>query len=510
MVARHTPLLLASGAVLAPLIGLFSPQISAADADAVKRGEYLSLAGSCVGCHQRDGGEEYAGGLAVESPFGAMYSSNITPDEEHGIGTWTEEDFKRSLHQGYSKDVGYIYPSMPYNFYTKITDEDVSDLWAYFKSIEPVNYEPPENTMVFPANIRTGLALWQELEFEEGRFEPVEGKDEEYNRGAYLVEALGHCQACHSPRNLLMGTDEDREYTGAEIHGWYAPSIGAGPMSSIKDWSVEELATFLQTGTNRDNEKVAGEMSAVIHRSLSKLREDDVLAMARYIKEMPESEEPGEEKEATLSAKRRDAGRALYAQNCLGCHQAKGKGIEGAVPTLAGNGTITGKKGNNIVLLMYQGHSADGTWATMPSFADELSARDMADITNYVRTAWGNDAEPNMTVEQVAELREYAEIPEEGQPVSVKCPVVKAEAIQPALDISTERYEQAKTDKSALKSLVEDYRTARADSSTSQVVQALSSVYCRSVAKEDISAAEAGGRIAAFAGEVAQVANRAM
>ena len=483
--------------------------------EAIKRGEYIALAGDCAGCHTRDDGDAFAGGLAIESPLGTLYSSNITPDSASGIGDWAFEDFKRTLRQGLGKDGEYIYPAMPYVAYTKINDDDISDLWAYIQSLQPVEYEPPENEMMFPANIRLGLGLWQVTQFKPGRFEPHAEKDDVYNRGAYLVEALGHCSSCHTPRNLLLGQKEDERYTGAEIHGWYAPNIGPGPLSAIADWSVDEVARFLATGSNVENQKAVGEMANIIHLSLSQLTSEDLTAMATYLKNMPAMDDSA----AAVASNddhnnpRMQAGRAIYASNCLSCHQADGKGIEDAVPSLVGSSAITAPVGNNIVMLMLEGHAPDGTWGQMPSFASTLSARDMADVANYVRMSWGNQAEPNVSVDLVHASREAAEMPEEGQQAAVDCPIVPGPLMEPTLELTIDEFDGALTSRSNASDMVQNYWTALESSDegsladTENTVLALSSAYCRALADAgDYSSAEQMGLVSALAGRLATVA----
>ena len=502
--ARSGMLLLGAAGLLLLAPGNDASANEGADAALVERGAYLALAADCSGCHTAEGGEPFAGGRMIESPLGTLHTQNITPHPEHGIGEWTKADFTRALRLGINHEGDYIYPAMPYVSYTKITDEDIDALWAWSRSLEPSDNEPPEHEMMFPANIRQGLAVWQAVQFEAGRFEPAEDRDEEYNRGAYLVEALGHCSSCHTPRNVMFGQDEDRRYTGAEIHGWYAPAIGPGAMSSTNDWDIDELAHFLHTGETSDNQKAAGMMARKVHESLSQMEKSDVRAMARYLKEMPAPEERVEpEPVAGLSPEEQEAGRSIYAGNCLGCHQSDGSGIDQGVPTLVGAASVDGNKPNTLIMLMLEGHQVDGTWAAMPSFAEELSSREIALVANYVRTAWDNDGEPSATFELVNELREVAKVPPGGERQAVNCPVLSGDVIEPALEVTKAEFEAAVNNASRVAELVEGYRAERADAPLSEMVNALSAAYCRHVADEDISEVEQQTRIAAFAGQVA-------
>ena len=497
------------------LIGSTFSALADAQSDAIERGAYLAAAGDCSGCHTREGGGDYSGGLPIDSPLGTMYSKNITSDEETGIGLWTEEDFRRLLRLGRGDEGEYIYPAMPYTAYTKMTDSDISDLWAYIQNLEPVNYSPPENEMMFPANIREGMAVWQAVELETGAFEPDPEQDDVYNRGAYLVEALGHCSACHSPRNLILGEKEDERYTGAEIHGWYAPNISSGPMSVIADRTVEELSNFLRTGVDDENQKVVGEMAAVVHESLSQLRPDDVTAMATYLKNRPtdadEVEQSMDDDDEGYDKVRLNAGRALFATNCMGCHQSDGKGIEAGAPSLANNTALSDGPSNNVIMMMLEGHAPeeDSTWGVMPSFAEILSASDIADVANYVRTSWGNTGTTDATTELVTELRQVAELPEGGQQAAIDCPVLSGILMEPTLEITDEEFESALNSSNGAKELVAIYRAGEGpespegDIEVADTVQALASAYCRTLAEQgEMSNAEQQARVAALAGRV--------
>ena len=485
-----------------------APGMALAQSDLVKRGEYLSYAGDCMGCHTADKNEPFAGGLAIESPFGAFYSPNITPDPETGIGSWGEDDFKRALHQGLDKEGDYLYPVMPYVSYTKITDDDVKALWAYMQSVRPVTKKTPENELIFPFDVRMGLAAWQTLFFDPGRFQPATDKNDKYNRGAYLVQALGHCSSCHTPRNILLAQKQDMQFTGAEIHRWYAPDISNSSLSVIKDWSIEQLAKFLKTGENDTNVKAAGEMHEVVHESLRYLTDDDIHAMALYLKTMPPpAEEPALPEQTNIPSERFASGRMLYAENCLGCHQAQGGGIKGAAPALAGSATVTAAQPTNIIVAILQGFEPQEEWGGMPSFARQLNDQEIADITNYIRTAWGNHAEPIATAQMISESRGSADIPAERQVPVVTCPNLPAETIEPALAAGPDALKDASNDQSQLAKLVSDYQTARTESSVADVVEALSTAYCRTVADEDMSYAEKAGRIARFAQQVAIAAS---
>lgn len=500
------PVRVMRSAVLA--VGLFCC-LTQADAkprqDLVEAGRYLAIAADCGGCHTNEPNKPFAGGKPLPSPFGTLYSSNITPDQATGIGAWTRDDFTRALRHGLNKAGDYIYPAMPYTSYTKIVDKDINALWAYMRSLKPIKATPPAHDLVFPTNLRTGLGLWQELYFEPGRFKVVAGKDAAYARGAYLVEALGHCSACHSPRNLLMAEEEgSRRLGGAEVHQWYAPDISGGPLSATSDWSVEQLATFLKTGTNNTNVTAFGEMARVIDRSLSRLTDDDVRAMAVYLKNMPASGESAEPVEPTsMPPVRYAAGRAIYGQYCLNCHQPKGKGLKGAAPALDGNSAVAAAQPDNAIVAVLQGFPADDAWGAMPSFARQLSDPEIADVVNYIRTSWSNKAKPNAGIDMVTETRESSDISAVEARQAVTCPTLASRTLKPALAASPAELKAALNDRDKLNGVVQHYTAARPDAPVRQVVNALTAAYCRVVVRENIPQTEAYGRIADFSGQVA-------
>ena len=261
------------------------PATKAADAaDPVARGAYLADAAHCAACHTREGGKPFAGNLPLASPFGTMYSSNITPDVATGIGSWTEKDFEGALRRGVGKDGKYLYPSMPYIEFTKISDADVHALWAYFRSVKPVNERTRAASMKFPFNVRLGIAGWQSVYFRPGRYVDDPSQSAAWNRGAYLVQGLGHCDACHTPTNFAMAPKKGQALQGNVIDHWFAPDISGGRYSGIKTWSEPELVTYLKTGHNDRNLAAVGPMQATIDLGLSHLHDDDLGAIATYLK----------------------------------------------------------------------------------------------------------------------------------------------------------------------------------------------------------------------------------
>jgi mono/diheme cytochrome c family protein len=390
--------------VLALAIASWSCAISAgAQQTQVQRGEYLARAGDCISCHTAKGGERYAGGLRLDSPFGYMLSPNITPDPETGIGRWSSADFQRAMHDGVNNSGKDMYPLMPYDFYTKITREDTNAIFAYLRTLKPVRNQLTSNHLNFPFNQRWSMAAWRELYFTEGTFKADAAQTPSWNRGAYLVEGLGHCSDCHSPRNIMGAIEKDKTFTGATIDGWFALNLSSNLHTGLGQWTVDEIATYLKTGAYKGKTTALGPMAEVVQNSTSHLTDADLQAMAEYLKSIPAS--------STLRTPRKlpDDKRleiaALYLDHCSGCHQAQGRGIPGVFPPLAGNGVVLAGNPANIIKVVLGGIPALGKYTPMPSFASQLTDKGIADIANYIRTSWGNTASPNATPAMVAKMR---------------------------------------------------------------------------------------------------------
>ena len=369
----------------------------------VQRGEYLARAGDCVSCHTASGGAPFAGGLRIDTPFGYMLTPNITPDAETGIGRWSSADFYRAMHDGINKRNQDMYPTMPYDFYTKVTRADIDAIYAYLRTVKPVRNAVDVNRLDFPFNQRFTMAAWRELYFTEGAFKPDPGKSAAWNRGGYLVEGLGHCSDCHSPRNLMGGIEKSKDFTGAVIDGWFALNLTSDIATGLGGWTPEEIATYLKTGVVRQKTTTLGPMAEVIRNSLSYLTDTDLQAMAEYLKSIPADSRLRTGRAAPDPTKQRGA--TLYLDNCSGCHQASGRGIPNVFPPLAGNGVVVAADPNDIIKVVDRGIPARAGFIAMPSFATQLTDQQVADIANYVRTSWGNKAPPNATSTMVANMR---------------------------------------------------------------------------------------------------------
>lgn len=478
---------------------------AAAEPTPAERGKYIALAADCGSCHSAPGGRPFAGGAPLKTPFGKIYPPNITPDPKAGIGSWTEADFTRALREGVRKDGARLYPAMPYGSYTKMTDDDVGALWAYLRTVPAVKRVPPANTLVFPFNLRPGLAVWQAAYFKPGRFAPSPDKDAIWNRGAYLVDAMGHCGSCHTPRNIAQGLEKQRRLTGAQIEGWYAPDISSDPLSNLGTTSVDDLATFLKTGKSRGNVKSFGLMQEVVHDSLSHLGDDDIHAIAVYLKDQPGDARPQDSAQSEVPASELAAGKSLYEENCSGCHQSDGKGVAGKVPALAGNSAVTAREPYNVVMAMLEGFDPQGPWAAMASFASVLGDEQIAAVANYVRSAWGNKAQHAANEWSVGSLRAVAQSGASAPRAALVCPILPRAAVQPALSLGLDELKQSATDHDKLERLVGTYVAARPRASTAEVIEAMSSAYCRAIASPTSATARVDASMADFSQQVADV-----
>ncbi len=494
-----------ASAATAPANGAPQTGVPAASAARIARGKYVATEADCRSCHTAPGGKPYAGGYPLKSPYGIIYGPNITPDTKTGIGSWTRADFEKALRLGRSKDGSYLYPAMPYENYTKMSAADLTALWAYMRSLPPVNNTPPKDTMAFPFNIRTGIAVWQGVYFKPGPFVPDAHQNAQWNRGAYVVQAMGHCGQCHTPRNVAQAMEMQHFLGGAKIEGWYAPDISGDAQSDLRKWSVTQLANFLKTGVTSNNSTAVGPMQEAVHDSLHLMTDADLQAVAVYLKNQPATQAEAETP-ARWAADRQTVGKVQYENHCSSCHQSNGKGIAGSVPALAGDGAVTAREPYNVIMAVLQGFAPHGTYGAMASFADAMTDEQIADLANYVRTAWGNDAVPNATPWGVATWRKTANAPKD-ESHQLLCPELAGDVMQPALREGPSALKAAAADGAAMSKLVGDYRSARPQTSAAQVVEALSTAYCRAVATDAVSEAIMSAQVADFAQRVAVALN---
>jgi mono/diheme cytochrome c family protein len=378
--------------------------------DIVKRGEYLARAGDCVACHTAPRGRLFAGGLAMETPFGTLYSPNITPDAQYGIGTWSEDAFFRMMRTGITPEGKLLYPAMPIAQYTKVTREDSDAIFAYLKSVEPVREANHKHTLRFPFNQRKLLYGWRTLYFREGEFKPDPTRSVEWNRGAYLVEGLGHCTMCHTKINMLGGSSQSEQFAGGliPVQNWYAPSLTSDKDGGLGDWSIKDIVDLLQAGIS-DRGAVYGPMAEVTYHSLQYMTDEDAKAMAAYLKTLPDNRGRKSGPSAATNTNVFALGEKIYADKCALCHGAKGEGKLQHYPPLAANQSIEMDSAVNPIRIVLNGGFPPGTRRNpepygMPPFAQELNDTEAAAVVTYIRTAWGNHGKP-VTAREVNELR---------------------------------------------------------------------------------------------------------
>jgi len=373
----------------------------------IARGKALATAGDCVACHTAKGGAPFAGGLALQTPFGAIMTANLTPDNATGIGSWSADDFARAMHEGRRPGGTYLYPAFPYPYYTKVTRDDLDAIYAYLRSLPPVTNAVNRNTLPFPFNMRPMMSGWNALYFTSGTFTPDRSRPEEFNRGAYLAEGLGHCVACHTPFNSFGANKADKYLQGNQIDYWAAPNITNDTQSGLGKWSVEDIVQYLksgQTGTTLAN----GPMKDVIENSTSKMPDADLKAIAVYLKERGAAGSPAPAPLAAGDA-RMKTGEAIFVDTCSACHTREGAGIEHIFPKLAGNVITTQNDPASLIRIVIAGGRAAATEArptapAMPSLGYRLNDDQIAAVVTYVRNSWGNAASP-VSAEAVKTLR---------------------------------------------------------------------------------------------------------
>jgi mono/diheme cytochrome c family protein len=370
-----------------------------AAAGILQRGAYLARAGNCIGCHTARGGADYAGGRGVDTPFGTIYASNLTPDRQTGIGTWSASEFWRAMHHGRSKDGRLLYPAFPYPNFTLVTRADSDAIYSYLMSLPPVSQANTPHALRFPYNLQASLAVWRALYFRPGTHTPEPSQSAEWNRGSYLVRGLGHCVACHSSRNVLGATTGDLELGGGLIpmQNWYAPSLASPHEAGVADWPTAEVVGLLKNGV-APRASVMGPMAEVVFRSTQHLTDADLAAMAAFMKALPQASAKPRVAESPPS-EQMAAGQKIYADQCAGCHGDRGQGVAQIYPALAGNRAVTLPSPNNLVKSIIHGGFPPTTAGNprpfgMPPFGQALSDTDVAAVATYVRRSWGHAAAP--------------------------------------------------------------------------------------------------------------------
>ncbi|MEN4888324.1 c-type cytochrome [Erwinia billingiae] len=396
----------------------FCQLAQADDAALVKQGEYISRLGDCSACHSIPGKPAFSGGLAIESNLGTIYSTNITPDKDHGIGNYSEQQFSDAVRKGVLPDGKRLYPAMPYPDYAKINDRDMHALYTYFmQGVKPSADVPPETDLSFPFSQRWGMRFWNWAFVSDKPFQPIGGATAEVNRGAYLVESLGHCGSCHTPRGLGMNekaldSGDDQFLAGGNLNGWEVPSLRGLP-----HWTEQETVDYLATGRN-DKAAVGGEMTSVVEHSTSYMSDADLKAIAAYLKFIGGNPAAPAAQETTISpteakltaAKNLSAGERLYLDNCGACHFVTGKGAPGVFPQLDQATIVNAGDPGGLIHTILAGAQQPSTakapsTLAMPGFANRLSDDQVAQLATFIRQGWSNKASA-VTADQVAKVRE--------------------------------------------------------------------------------------------------------
>ena len=363
--------------------------------DRIERGRYLAVLADCAACHTAPGGQPFAGGLALQTPFGTLVAPNITPDPETGIGNLTDDEFLAALHDGRGHNGRRLYPAMPYPAYTKISDDDVLAIRAYLTTIAPVSNAVVSNQLPFPFSIRLSMAFWNAINFTPGRYLPNPEKSAQWNRGAYIVEGAAHCGTCHTPKTWLGGDKYDA-LAGATLQGWYAPDLTNDPRKGIGGWSKDDVVQYLKTGTNNWT-LASGPMADAVTHSTSRMTDEDISAIATYLKD---SAAPASASRAVPIAANDNvmlAGAAIYKDSCAVCHRDAGTGEVHLFPRLAGSALVQSDDSTTLVRVVLQGMRAASTPSmptapAMPAFDWRFGDAQVAAVLTYIRNSWGNAA----------------------------------------------------------------------------------------------------------------------
>jgi mono/diheme cytochrome c family protein len=375
------------------------------DAAQLNRGRYLVAAGDCLSCHVREGGEPFAGGLGLNTPFGVIYTSNITPDKDTGIGGWTADQFYRAMHDGKDDEGADLYPAFPYPWFRRVSREDDDAIFAFLKTLPPVKYTPPKNDLSFPFSVRSFVGAWNLLFLDSHGFQSDANQSAEWNRGAYLVTGLGHCGACHTPKNSFGADKSKQELYGGKLDNWVAPDLTANSRTGLGEWSVDDIAEFLATGRNA-HAAAGGAMADVITYSTQYLSDADRRAIGVYLKGQPASPATASSPPDAASMHR---GAEIYSDACSSCHLQNGVGQSRIFPPLGKDAMLQQGDPAGVLHLILAGtqigvSESRPSALSMPSFAWKLSDQEIADVSSYIRNSWDNQA-PAVTASEVAALR---------------------------------------------------------------------------------------------------------
>jgi mono/diheme cytochrome c family protein len=369
--------------------------------ETIAHGKALTEAADCASCHTADPAKPFAGGKRIETPFGGIYSANLTPDRDTGIGGWSDEDFRRALHDGASPTGARYYPAFPYPYFTKFTRPDLFAIRAYLATLAPVSNRPLPPDLHWPLNYRILMRGWDWLFFKPGILEPDQQKSTEWNRGRYLVKGAGHCGTCHTPKNVFGAA-----FGGGLVQDQFAPRLDAAPRSGLKSWSVDDIVEYLRSGRN-GRSHAGGLMAEVVANSTSKMSDSDVRAIAVYLKDLPAG--TPELNVVPPTETQMNDGARIYKRACIACHEMDGSGAPRIYPPLPGNANLQSAIPANTLRIILDGaHTLITPRApnpgSMPAYAKDLSDQEIADVATYIRNSWGNSASA-VTAEQVERAR---------------------------------------------------------------------------------------------------------
>jgi mono/diheme cytochrome c family protein len=394
-------------AAIVPITHTLAGDPDTQDHALIEHGRYLATLADCTACHTKpDGGQPFAGGRPIETPFGVIVSPNITPDLETGIGNWTEEEFDNAVRRGIRRDGGRLYPAMPFTFYTKMSRNDVKAIRAYLATIPPAHNPVVSNQLPFPYDIRMSMRAWDSLFFEQAEFKPDPNKSLEWNRGAFLVTGPGHCGACHTPKNFLGADKRSQALQGGQIQGWFAPDITNNEMHGLGKMSVDDIVALLKTGHNR-LATVTGPMAEEVQDASAHFKDEDLKAIATFLKSLPgdgSKETPLDPSDARMAA-----GKAIFQATCSACHGLDGKGVANLFPALAEAPAVRSKDPTSAIRVILRGARSvatktEPTAPAMPSFGWQLKDDQIAAVATYIRNSWGQAAAP-ASADDVAKQR---------------------------------------------------------------------------------------------------------
>lgn len=382
------------------------PSTDTFSSDQIAKGKVLAGLGNCASCHTSDTNKPLAGGVDFPTPFGTLYSTNISPDPEQGIGNWSEAAFVRAMREGVSRDGSHLYPAFPYTHFSKVSDEDLSALYAYVMSRPAVDYQGPDNQLQFPFNLRMLQAGWKLLFFDGDRYQPDRDASETWNRGAYIAEGLGHCTACHTPRNAFGAEMADKTYNGALVDNWYAPALNTTHSAPVP-WTEDELFQYLRAGGSTWHGIAAGSMSSVVHKGLNEAPNEDIRALAIYFQDLTGAVAPAKAEEIAANHVRQahstaensiNAGEQIYTSACASCHYNEPSSIKMLRPELSLNSAVTAPDPVNLLRITLHGidEPTGLRGLTMPGFGSSLSDSDLVALARYLRQSSGKPPWENL------------------------------------------------------------------------------------------------------------------